>query len=54
MDMQKLQRYFGILIRFTSVHKPSSENWVLEIRDTKISDEGGFINIILIKLNFQI
>jgi len=26
--------------RFTSVHKPSSENWVLEIRDTKPSDKG--------------
>ncbi|XP_023338060.1 lachesin [Eurytemora carolleeae] len=26
--------------RFTSVHKPSSENWVLEIRDTNTSDAG--------------
>ena len=26
--------------RFSSLHKPSSENWVLELRDTKMSDEG--------------
>jgi len=26
--------------RFSSLHKPSSENWVLELRDTKMADEG--------------
>jgi len=26
--------------RFSSLHKPSSENWVLELRDTKMVDEG--------------
>jgi len=26
--------------RFASLHKPSSENWVLELRDTKMADEG--------------
>jgi len=26
--------------RFSSLHKPSSENWVLELRDTKNVDEG--------------
>lgn len=26
--------------RFSSLHKPSSENWVLELRDTKMGDEG--------------
>ena len=27
-------------IRFSSLHKPSSENWVLEIRNTNTEDEG--------------
>ena len=26
--------------RFSSLHKPSSENWVLELRDTRPSDKG--------------
>ena len=26
--------------RFSSLHKPSSENWVLEIRNTAIEDQG--------------
>ena len=26
--------------RFSSLHKPSSEHWVLELRDTQLSDQG--------------
>ena len=31
--------------RFSSLHKPSSENWVLELRDSKPSDKGKTIYI---------
>lgn len=28
--------------RFSSLHKPSSEHWVLELRDTQMSDQGDY------------
>lgn len=28
--------------RFSSLHKPSSEHWVLELRDTQLSDQGDY------------
>ena len=30
--------------RFSSLHKPSSEHWVLELRDTQMSDQGPFFS----------
>ena len=39
--------------RFSSLHKPSSEHWVLELRDTQLSDQGPSLNFSYCHLNFH-
>ena len=31
---------FTLLDRFSAIHRSNSEDWVLEIRNTKVSDQG--------------
>ena len=40
--------------RFTAIHRENSEDWVLEIRDTSIHDQGKNLNFLQITLPFYL
>ena len=42
---------FTLLDRFSAIHRSNSEDWVLEIRDTKVSDQGKIKYIYTLRRN---